>query len=158
MEEIWKTVEGFEDYKISNLGNVKSVKKGKEELLNKHINTAGYYSVMFCQNGITKRVMIHRLVGLHFIENSDCHPVIDHIDRNKTNNNVSNLRWATYSQNLINKDDPKSYTNEKHIHFDKRKNKYYVRIQRNNIQTHYGCLSSLAEAVELRNKVLAELS
>jgi len=51
-----------------------------------------------------QRVSIHRLLCLQFIPNPENKPVIDHIDRNKLNNNLDNLRWATFRENANNKD------------------------------------------------------
>ena len=46
--------------------------------------------------------LLHRLVAIAFIENKDSKPMIDHIDRNKQNNRVDNLRWCTLSENMNN--------------------------------------------------------
>lgn len=51
-----------------------------------------------------QRVSLHRLLGLQFIPNPENKPVIDHIDRNKLNNDLSNLRWATIQENRLNCD------------------------------------------------------
>lgn len=50
-----------------------------------------------------KRYKVHKLVAETFLENPDNLPVIDHIDRNPSNNDVSNLRWASYKTNMLNK-------------------------------------------------------
>lgn len=59
---------------------------------------------------------IHRLVAEHFLENSDNLPQVDHIDRNKSNNNVSNLKWVSAKQNIKNTAGKNRYSVErKHV-------------------------------------------
>lgn len=101
--EIWKQVEGFENfYSISNLGNLLSHYSGKKISGENH--WSGYKRVNLI-NKITnqkKRTTIHRLVAETFLINPNplTHTEVDHIDRNKSNNCVSNLEWVTKSQNL----------------------------------------------------------
>ena len=109
--EIWKDVKDYEGlYQVSNLGNVKSLdrivetknrgsylRKGK--IQKKSVNSFGYETVGFTVNGKTKIYRVHRLVALSFIENLENKPQINHIDGNKTNNNVNNLEWCTPSEN-----------------------------------------------------------
>jgi hypothetical protein len=66
-------------------------------------NRNGYLRVHLSQNGKSKSCFVHRIIALTFIPNFENLPYIDHIDRNQTNNNVSNLRWATKSQNQLNR-------------------------------------------------------
>lgn len=49
-----------------------------------------------------KNYSIHRLVAETFIKNPNNYPTVDHIDRNPSNNDVSNLRWASYSMQMRN--------------------------------------------------------
>ena len=90
------------NYAISTFGDVLSIKKQK--ILKSAINGAGYLHVILCDNGIRKNVRVHRLVAEAFLDNPNNYEMIDHIDRNRTNNNIDNLRWVDRSQNNRNKE------------------------------------------------------
>ena len=100
--EIWKTVNGFPKYKISNRGRVISLHSGREKYLLPEIDRYGYARVVLCHNGYHKRKLIHRLVAEHFLECPDNYEelTIDHLDYDKTNNRPENLEWVTSSENL----------------------------------------------------------
>ena len=104
MNEIWKDIKGFENlYQVSNFGRVKSLpRKGqrRELVLKPTPDTKGYERVKLTKDskGYTKKV--HRLVAETFIPNPKNKPTVDHIDGNKRNNNVSNLRWFTYKEQV----------------------------------------------------------
>ena len=82
----------FDNYAISNLGNIKNVKTGR--VLKLCLNPRGYYSYTFYKKGIRKTFRIHRLVALYFIDNPNNLLEVNHIDNNKANNNVENLEWC----------------------------------------------------------------
>ena len=96
MVEEFKEIIGYEGwYWISNLGNVKS----KFRQLKPCINKDGYYVVNLCKENHMKTFYVHRLVALHFIDNPDNLPQVNHKDECKTNNCVTNLEWCTQQQN-----------------------------------------------------------
>ena len=114
MIEIYKTIEGYEDYEVSNLGNVRSLnyrKTNKEKVL-KPTLCRGYEQVCLCKNKIKKMYKVHRLVAQAFIPNPNNLPQVNHKDENKANNMVwvnedgsidydkSNLEWCTASYNV----------------------------------------------------------
>lgn len=109
-KEVWRTIEGYDNvYRVSNKGNFEScMNVGKHEKDNIwrrrkiHVRKNGYYVVSLTKNGKRNLLYIHRLVAESFIPNPDNKPQIDHIDGNKSNNHVFNLRWCTATENLSN--------------------------------------------------------
>lgn len=97
MEEIWKDVEGFEDYQISSMGSVYSKKVGR--LLAQQPDKKGYLRVKFSKHNKGYTFKVHRLVAQAFISNPDNLPQINHKDEIITNNSVDNLEWCTPKYN-----------------------------------------------------------
>ena len=96
MEE-WKTIEDFEDYEVSNYGNVRN--KITKCLIIGDINNFGYYRVRLHKNKKTKRFFRHRLVALYFLPNPNNYKFVNHIDGDKSNNTIHNLEWCSQSEN-----------------------------------------------------------
>lgn len=112
MIEIWRDVKGFEDaYSVSNLGRVKSKERkvpnrwGGFATLHERIlkpsksSTERYWRVTLCANGKTRRTGVHVLVAENFIPNPENKPFVDHINTDRDDNSVSNLRWCTSAEN-----------------------------------------------------------
>ena len=99
--EIWKPLSGFEGrYEISNLGNIKNVKRNS--IVKTHIDAHGYQSCTLRYVGDKKShtIKIHRAIALAFIPNPNDYPIINHKDGNKLNNSIDNLEWCTYQHNI----------------------------------------------------------
>lgn len=109
-QEIWKPINDYPGYEVSNYGRVRSYKRrgsGHKTLnptpkvMNPGTDLYGYKIVRLCNN--TKRgkmFSIHRLVGIHFIENPHNLPIIRHMDNNPSNNHHTNLKWGTHKDNM----------------------------------------------------------
>ena len=95
-------VEGYPNYMIYKDGRVWS-NYGKGKFLKQSTNPRGYFLVGLWKDGKRKTVTVHRLLCNAYIDNPENKPEIDHIDNNKQNNNISNLRWVTSSENQRNK-------------------------------------------------------
>lgn len=99
MEEVWKPVEGYENYHVSNMGNVMNINTGK--VLKGQNNGNGYLHVcLYNKEHKCKLVMIHRLVAKAFIPNPENLPQVNHIDERKHNNHADNLEWITSEDNI----------------------------------------------------------
>lgn len=100
MIEIFKDIEGYEDYQISNLGNVKSLRFGKEKILKPVKDGKKYLCVVLYKQGKHKMCKVHRLVAQAFIPNPNNYQQVNHKDEDKTNNQVNNLEWCDCQYNI----------------------------------------------------------
>ena len=111
MEEIWKSIPGFEGYyEASNLGRIRSLDRkmvsslGKEYIKPGRIrklvycDSNGYYYVVLCGK-VKKTCIVHRLIALTFLENPNGFECVNHKNENKLDNRVENLEWCSKSYN-----------------------------------------------------------
>ena len=155
MSEEYKTIEGFENFEVSTFGNVRSVKTGKMERqpIFKKYARVNLFNFLSKVETINKTFDVHRLVAITFLPNPENKPIVDHKDRDTLNNNLDNLRWATHSENGMNKSLLKSNTSTKAgVSYDKKSDKWRVRIAINGKEKHIGCYTNFDEAVQSRKE------
>jgi hypothetical protein len=150
MEE-WRDIPEFPGYKVSSLGNVEG-KFGR--LLKLCVGNHGYYRVSLRKENKTYHTMIHTLVALMFIGTRPENYDIDHIDRNRTNNILSNLRYVSRSINCLNSG---ITSNSGYHNIYSSKNHFMVGIYRKDLRFTKYC-KTLEEAIQVRDNHLSKTS
>ena len=111
--EQWRPIPGYEGlYSVSSIGRVRSedritthgtsYKAVKGRTLCQNRTTNGYLALRLWRNGQFRVARVHQLVAEAFIDKPGEAFMVDHIDRNRSNNTISNLRWVTKAQNMRN--------------------------------------------------------
>ena len=157
---MWKEIDGFQGrYEISDTGEIRNTKTGRILVLK--IDDDGYYQIGLRKLGDRKRYWfyIHRLVAISYLEepiNSSMQ--IDHIDHNKQNNSVSNLRWITIQDNNLNRELKPWKTNKTtgELYITKYKNGYMIRINRSDYKKRIW-ERDLDMAIKRRDECLDEI-
>lgn len=157
---MWKDICGFEDRcEISDSGGVRNKNTGR--ILVCKIDKDGYQQIGIRKVGDRKKYWfsVHKCVALHFIDNVNIESLqVDHIDNNKLNNNISNLRWVTVNQNNLNRElkNWSSNTTTKELYITKYRNGYMVRINRSDYKTQIW-EKDLEIAIKRRDECLCEI-
>lgn len=97
----WRDIPGYDgEYQASDTGLIRSYKNGHYHQMALKLNKKQgyYYVILYMRNKAATRT-VHRLVASAFIPNPDNLPQVNHIDEDKTNNNVANLEWCTAKHN-----------------------------------------------------------
>jgi hypothetical protein len=143
----WKDIVGF-PYQINKDGLIMNKRTGR--ILKQYLDTVGYYQVTLCKDGKPVKFRIHRLLAIAFIPNPNNYPVVDHIDINCQNNDLSNLRWVTSQMNNCNTLRVSS-SNERNIQITKY-NTYRLSIPYKNIDKRF---KTIEQAIEYRNSIIS---
>jgi len=146
-EEIWVPIKDNWAYFISNKGRVKTYTDFYPKIgVNKQ---TGYYQVALNRRPHT----IHRLLAQAFIPNPENKPCVDHIDGNKQNNCLSNLRWATRVENNRNRKKQRNNTSDyTGVSFHKRDGKWEAQIRIDGKKKHLGYFHTKEEAAAVYEK------
>jgi len=103
---IEKRLDGYSKYLISQDGTIKSFAKKwlNSPRILKPIKskTLGYFYIsMLHDDGILKRLLVHRIIAELFIDNPHHYPMINHLDGNPSNNKIENLEWCDQNRNMM---------------------------------------------------------
>lgn len=145
-EEVWKTHPVYTEYEISTFGNVR--RKSTQYMMTASVNGRGYSTVHFrvgIENKNGKYLRVHKLVAETFLGEApgpeyEC----DHLDRNRQNNYVGNLRWATHPENQAN-----SRPRRKQVFMD-RPAIVLLDKETNELLREFSCLAEACEEMGVR--------
>lgn len=132
-----KSIPQNQDYGVDEKGTPYSIRYNKK--LKGSVNSGGYLQLVTFNNAKNKSYLVHRLVWNAFVGEIPVGFELDHIDRDRTNNALSNLRLVTRQQNKFN-------SNAKGCSYSKCTKKWVAYISINKKHTHLGLFNTEAEA------------
>ena len=135
--EIWKVINGYENYEVSSFGKVRNTKTGR---ILKQATLSGYYCVGL-SSGKTKTYSVHQLVAKTFILNPENKQQVNHKDKNKLNNTIQNLEWVTNKENSIHRSNGVKQTTNQNLEI------YRIDVNTNKILEKYNSIEDGAKWV-----------
>jgi hypothetical protein len=159
-QEIWKTIPGYTEYQISNLGNVISLKNSKKRMLKPAPMQNGYLVVSLSNAGKTKTFTIHSLVAEAFLgykRDGFKTNTVDHIDQIKTNNILTNLQLISQRENTSKSKRSSGIKTSKYtgVSWNKGVNKWIVYIR---IGNKHKCLGTFVNEEDAHKAYQKELT
>ncbi len=146
----WKNIEGYTNYMVSDQGFV--MNKKTLRILQASTHTCGYHQVCLYEDKVKKAHKIHTLVANNHIDNPNGYKCVDHIDHDKTNNCVTNLRWCSPTQNSMNKSKQANTTSTyKGVGWHKQAQKWCAQISVNGKPKHLGYFTNEIQAAVAYN-------
>ena len=104
--EIFRVIKEYPMYSVSTEGRI--MKNATRKIMKPSKMRNGYMQInLFTKDGRRKKELVHRLVAITFIPNEHNLPAVNHIDRIRDNNRVSNLEWVTHKENVAKSSAPK---------------------------------------------------
>ena len=151
INECWRSINNYLNYQISNIGRVRNCLTGR--MLRPGQDKSGYYQVSLCENGKKRSHRLHKLVAQEFLENPEEKRCVDHIDGDRANNCVSNLRYASHQENQMNKRKTTTDTTSKYkgVYWNRDKSKWHSRVWIDRKSTHLGLFDDEKEAARAYN-------
>lgn len=170
--EIWLDIPNHFYYQASNFGRIRSFKSNETYYLKMCIDKNGYRNVrMIADDNTVKTIHVHKIISELFLEKveADYRICVDHIDRDKTNNHVNNLRFVSYSENQKNRKDNFDKVNYVYVKKDKPENcgvreiilknglnKFVATYSEKSKKVHIGTFETEQEAIQARKDFLAK--
>jgi len=147
--ETWRKIEDYDNYSISDLGNVRNDTTSK--ILKTTTDKDGYHYMNLYRNGKRKTFINHKLVACAFIDNNDNKRCVDHINNDRSDNRKENLRWATCQENNRNaKLKIDNTSGVKGVCYYKITKKWVAKLKIDGINIHLDYFDTIEEAKEAR--------
>ena len=154
--ECWRSTDGYINYQVSNLGRVRNATTGR--ILKPGKDKDGYEKVVLRKDNCSKTHKVHRLVARECLENPESKPCVDHIDHDKANNQMTNLRWATLSENQGNQQlQANTSSKYKGVSWHKRIKRWNAKIMHKGKRIHLGYFDDDIDAAKAYNAKAIEL-
>lgn len=145
----------YKEFDISEEGIITNISTKKVRM--QTIDQTGYYVLSIRRNGKSSKYYIHRLIAETYLPNPYNLKYIDHIDGNKLNNSLSNLRWCTQSQNLMNARKRSNTASQyKGLYWHNQNKKWVVRVRKSDGTKVFAYHVNEKEAARLYNKLAIE--
>jgi len=156
--EVWKLIPGYDEYYVSSLGRVKSLKFGREKIMNTWLNKRDYFVIRLSKKTEPKQLFIkvHQLVAMAFLEHKPDgtqNLVVNHIDFDTHNNCVDNLEIITHRENA-NRKHCKSSSSYTGVSLCKKTNNWSSSIFVNGKTKHLGTFDNEIDASKYYEKAL----
>lgn len=149
VKEMYMQIDSYENYAVSNFGNVKNITTGK--ILKGIDKGNGYLEVGIYRDKKLKKVKIHQLVANNFLKKTAISEMINHINGIKIDNRVENLEWVTNRENSCHKSKLKESTSKYiGVHFRHTSNRWISQININRKTKHLGSFKTEIEAYQCR--------
>jgi len=157
-EEIWRQVADFPNYAVSNTGKVRNDKTNKilkPFRVDNSKSNKYYFRIDLSSNGNFLRIRLHRLIAKTFLDDYSEKLFVDHIDRNRLNNHISNLRMVTSQINNRNRSKVTGKSSiYKGVCHNKNTGKWDVCIGLNNKRINLGRFLTEEEAANAYNQYI----
>ena len=157
--EDWVQYGEYPNYWVSSLGRVKRIcKNGKVNIIGGSVSRKGYILVALSRRPVRVDKPLHVMVAECFLDNPDNKPMIDHINEDKQDNRLCNLRWSTNSENQRNITNLRTTNSSGCVGVVSRKDKngnrrmWRVRISVNDQRIHIGDFFDFDDAVAARRE------
>ena len=160
MIEEWKDIPEYEGlYQVSNLGNIKSFKFGKEKLLKLNASSNDYLITRLCKNNKPKTFKVHQLMAITFLNHTPCKLdlVVNHINFNKQDNRLDNLEIVTNRVNS-NRKHLKSTSKYTGVSWHKNEKKWQVVFRIDNKLKHFGYFENEIDAKNVYQKEINKIN